>query len=79
MAVRKQVLYKKASLGITVSNPFGEYVKQQSTAYGPNFDQANIWLVPLRSFGITLSHKFGKLELKKNKEDDNTPQEPAYN
>lgn len=79
MAVRKQFYHKKGSIGLTTTNPFGEYVKQRSTSFGPNFNQENIRLVPLRSFGITISYKFGKLEFKKNREDEGGPQAPPEN
>ena len=72
-AVRKQILNKKASIGLTAANPFGEYVNQHSTTFGPNFYQDNLRQVPFRSFGISISYKFGKLEFKKEKEENNAP------
>ena len=76
MAVRKQIMKKKASIGLTAANPFNNYVKQVSTTYGGNFYQTNIREVPFRSFGISLTYKFGKLEFKKDKDkDDNAPQD----
>ncbi len=75
-AIRKQILNKKASIGLTAANPFGQYVNQHSTTFGPNFNQDNLRQVPFRSFGISLSYKFGKLEFKKEKkepEDENGP------
>lgn len=74
IAVRKQILNKKASIGLTAANPFSNYVTQTGTTFGSNFNQTNIRQVPFRSFGISLSYKFGKLEFKKAKErDDNGP------
>ncbi|WP_295674749.1 TonB-dependent receptor [uncultured Mucilaginibacter sp.] len=67
-AVRKQVLNKKASIGLTAANPFNRYVNVNSTTYGPNFNQSSLREIPLRSFGISLMYKFGKLEFKKDKE-----------
>ncbi|MDF2431182.1 MAG: ferric enterobactin receptor [Mucilaginibacter sp.] len=72
-AIRKQILNKKASIGITAANPFNQYVNQSSTTYGSNFYQTSLRQIPLRSFGISLMYKFGKLEFKKEKEQDNTP------
>jgi ferric enterobactin receptor len=74
-ALRKQILNKKASIGLTAANPFNQYVNQLATTYGSNFYQTNLRQIPLRSFGISLSYKFGKLEFKKDKEkeDNNTP------
>jgi ferric enterobactin receptor len=74
-AVRKQLMKRKASIGITAANPFNQYVNVQSTTYGPNFNQTSLRQIPLQSFGISLTYKFGKLEFKKDKEqqDNNTP------
>jgi ferric enterobactin receptor len=71
LAVRKQFMHRNASIGFTTANPFGEYVNQVSTTFGSNFNQNNSRKVPFRSFGVTLSYKFGKLEFKKTKEDGN--------
>ncbi len=71
LAIRKQFLKKNASIGFTAANLFNKYVNQRSTTFGSNFNQSNLRQVPFRSIGITLSYKFGKLEFKKNKEDNN--------
>jgi ferric enterobactin receptor len=78
MAVRKQFWNKKASIGLTATDPFNQYVNFKSTTSGVNFYQTSMREVPFRSFGITLSYKFGKLEFKKEKEkDDNNNDAPA--
>ncbi|OOQ60197.1 outer membrane beta-barrel family protein [Mucilaginibacter pedocola] len=69
IAVRKQFMNKKASIGFVTANPFNRYITQQGTTYGTNFNQVNIRQMPLRSFGITLSYKFGKLEFSKKDKD----------
>jgi ferric enterobactin receptor len=69
-AMRKMFMNKKASIGLTASNPFAKYVSQSSTTYGAGFNQTNIRYIPVQSFGISLSYKFGKLEFKKDKEKD---------
>jgi ferric enterobactin receptor len=80
LAVRKQFLNKKLSVGITTANPFNYYISQKTTTFGPNFNQTNIRMVPLQSFGISVNYRFGKLELKKNpKEENETPALPAEN
>ncbi|MFI5159742.1 MAG: TonB-dependent receptor domain-containing protein [Sphingobacteriales bacterium] len=72
LAVRKQFMKKKFSIGLTASDPFSEYIHQTSTTSASNFYQTNLREVPFRSFGITLSYKFGKLDFKKEKpKDDN--------
>jgi len=75
MAVKKQLLNKKLSLGIIASNPFTPYVSQLATNYGLGFTESNLRQIPLRSFGITFGYKFGTLEVKKkdNEEDNNPP------
>jgi len=67
-AVRKQIMNKKASIGLTAANPFNQYVNVNQTTYGSNFNQNSLRQIPLRSFGISLMYKFGKLEFKKDKE-----------
>lgn len=66
LALRKQLLNKNASIGLTAANPFNKYVNQQTTSFGPNFNTVNLRMVPLQSFGIMLSYKFGKLAFKRN-------------
>jgi len=73
-AARQQLFKKKASIGLTAADPFNQFINQRSTTNGANFNQTNLRQVPFRTFGISLSYKFGKLEFKKEKEkDDNTP------
>ncbi|MFI5133216.1 MAG: TonB-dependent receptor domain-containing protein [Chitinophagales bacterium] len=78
-ALRKQFANKKASIALTASNPFSEYVKQRTVVFGPNFTINSLRQVPFRSFGINFTWKFGKLEFKKDKEENsdnnNTMQE----
>ncbi len=70
-ALRKLFWDKKASFGFTATNPFGKYVKQTSTISAENYSSISVRQVPLRSFGISFTYKFGKLEFSKNKEDEN--------
>ncbi len=70
IAFRKQLLNKKASIGLTAANPFNKYVKQSSYTTGGSFYQTNLRQIQLRSFGISLSYRFGKLEFKKEKEEN---------
>ena len=73
-AFRKFFLNKKASIGFTATNPFNQYIPQVTTVTTQNYSSYNIRSVPYRSFGISFSYKFGKLEFKKIKEDDNNYQ-----
>ncbi len=67
-AVKKQFCGKKFSVGLTASNFVHRYVNQLSTNYGVNFFQNNLRQIPLRSFGVTASYKFGRSEAKKKDE-----------
>jgi ferric enterobactin receptor len=71
LAARKQFANKKASFGITATNPFNQYVNQLSTILTDNSYSTSIRKIPFRSFGISFNYKFGKLEFKKGKNDDN--------
>jgi hypothetical protein len=70
LALRKQFANKKASLALTATNPFSQYVKQETVLFGPNFTINSLRQIPFRSFGINFTWKFGKLEFKKEKEDN---------
>jgi len=79
IAVRKQFWNKKASIGLTAANPFNQYVSQTALTSGSNFTQTNIREIPLRSFGISLNYKFGKLEFKNKAKEEDNPQVPGDN
>ena len=68
IAMRKLFWNKKASLGLTTTDPFSQYLEQKNITSAANFNQTSIRQVPFRSFGISLSYKFGKLEFKKDKD-----------
>jgi hypothetical protein len=71
-AFRKMFWDKKASFGFTTINPFSKYVRQVTTITTDNSTANNVRQMPLRSFGISFTYKFGKMEFKKNKEEDNS-------
>lgn len=72
-ALKKQLANKKASFGLTTTNPFYAYVNQHSSAYGTGFTQTNLRQKTLRSFGITLSYKFGHLKSENADKEDKVP------
>lgn len=77
MALRKQLFNKKASIGLSATDPFNKYINQSSTIYQTGNRQYTLRQVPYRSFGITLSYKFGNLKFDykdEHKEDPNIPQ-----
>jgi ferric enterobactin receptor len=67
-AFRKMFWDKKASFGFTTTNPFNEYVKQVTTINTSGYVSKSIRNITMRSFGISLTYKFGKLEFSKSKE-----------
>ncbi|MFI5222049.1 MAG: TonB-dependent receptor domain-containing protein [Bacteroidia bacterium] len=66
-AFRKLFFHKKASFAFTTTNPFNEYVDQKTVLNGQNFRMTSLRQLPYRSFGINITYKFGKLEFKKEK------------
>lgn len=69
VAIRKLSANKKMSLALTATNPFNAYVRQELELYGANFTQTSLRKIPFRSIGINFTWKFGKLEFKKDKEE----------
>ncbi|MDW9381471.1 TonB-dependent receptor domain-containing protein [Chryseobacterium sp. JV558] len=70
IAARKQFWHKKASIGITTTNPFNKYIKQVTTVDTNDYTSYSVRQLPLRSFGISFSYKFGK-DFKKDKDISN--------
>ncbi|MDR6461676.1 TonB-dependent receptor domain-containing protein [Chryseobacterium sediminis] len=70
IAARKQFWNKKASIGITTANPFNKYIKQVTTVDTSDYSSYSVRQLPLRSFGISFSYKFGK-DFKKDKDISN--------
>jgi hypothetical protein len=68
-AIRKLFWNKKASLALSATNPFNEYVQQKLEIYGPSFTTTTIRKIPFRSIGLNFTWKFGKLEFKKEREE----------
>jgi outer membrane receptor protein involved in Fe transport len=81
MALRKQFANKKASIALSATNPFSQYVKQRTVLSGPGFTINSLRQIPFRSIGINFTWKFGKLEFKKEKEEnpDNNNAAPEGN
>lgn len=69
IALRKQFWNKNASIGLTATNPFNAYIRQVTTVVTNDYTSSVIRELPYRSFGISFTYKFGKLEFKKSKED----------
>jgi len=74
-ALRKQFWKKNASVALSATNPFNQYVNQRTILFGPNFTVSSLRRVPFRFISINFTCKFGKLEFKKEKDEnkDNNP------
>ena len=79
MAVRKQFWNKKGSLALTATNPFNKYVNQETAVFGPNFFIDSYRQIPFRSFGVNFTWKFGRLEFKKSRDENENLAAPTEN
>ncbi|HEX4851591.1 MAG TPA: outer membrane beta-barrel family protein, partial [Puia sp.] len=70
-ALRKQFWNKKGSIALTANNIFAKYVDQQTYLFGPGFVTSSLRRIPFRSVGINFTWKFGKMEFKKEKSEEN--------
>ena len=78
-AARKQFWNKKGSLALTTTNPFANYLVQKTELFGPGFTINRVQKIPVRSFGISFTWKFGGLEFKKEKEPEQSIGLPTEN
>jgi len=76
MAVRKQFMNKKASIGLSATDPFNKYINQNATIIQAGNKQYTLRQVPYRSFGITFSYKFGNLKFDHKDEASKDPEIP---
>jgi len=58
--LRKQILKKKASIGINTLEPFNKYKHFDTNISSPGFSQSSTFAFPFRSVGLTFSYSFGK-------------------
>ena len=64
MGLKKDLWEKRASIGIRIVEPFSKYKAFPSELEGDNFYQKSNYELPFRSFGISFSYRFGKLDFK---------------
>jgi len=69
LAFRKQFLDKKLSIGLTCNNPFNQYIKQVTTINTLQYSSYAERNINLRSFGISINWKFGKLAFSKERDE----------
>ncbi|MCX2451064.1 outer membrane beta-barrel family protein [Pedobacter sp. PLR] len=61
-ALKKEIMKKKASIGLNVLNPFSRDLVINTVNKGSNYEQTTNIHYPLRSFGVNFSYNFGKLK-----------------
>ena len=62
VGVRKEFFDKKLSVGLNIVEPFRENQPWERELEGEDFYQYSRTLRPVRSFGVSLGYKFGKLD-----------------
>lgn len=67
LALKKQIWNKAGSIGITANNPFYRTKAFSQNVQNANFIQNSVFTVPFRSFGVTFSYNFGKLQFTQKK------------
>ncbi|MEL6142080.1 MAG: outer membrane beta-barrel family protein, partial [Bacteroidota bacterium] len=55
---------KRTTMGIRIVEPFAENKPFESELIGTNFRQETFFDIPFRSFGISISHKFGQIDFR---------------
>ena len=60
--LRKEFWNKRASLGVRVVQPFQKYLSFRNEQTGTDFYLVSNNQIPFRSFGLSFSYKFGKLD-----------------
>ena len=61
IGVKKQFMQKKMAIGLNAIEPFAKYKSFNSQLESPGFKQTSSFQLPFRSFGLTFSYSFGKL------------------
>ncbi len=70
-AVKKEILNKKATIGLNVLNPFNRDLVINTVNTTATSNQSTNIHYPLRSFGINFSYNFGKLKFTQKKKINN--------
>jgi hypothetical protein len=70
VAFRKLFWNKNASFGFTATNFIKRDIRQVTTINTENSRTRSINNLPFRSFGVSFTYKFGKMQAKQNKNDE---------
>jgi hypothetical protein len=63
-AIRKEWPEQRLSLGLNITEPFRENLAWEREIFGSTFYQYSNNLRPVRSIGVTVGYRFGKLDFK---------------